>query len=70
MGQRDRLALERLLHLHGTLAERAGCWAWLDLDQHPGEHRQVTLIAILQGPDLLLQERQRGERKGAVFFSP
>lgn len=70
MCQSDSLALERLLHMHGTLAERAGFSALLDLDQYSGENRQVILIPILQGPDLLLQERQGRERECAVFFSP
>ena len=55
---------------HGALAERAGFLALLDPDPHSGENREVTLIPILQGPDLLLQERQCGEREGAVLFSP
>ncbi len=69
MGQRDRLALERLLHMHGTLAERASFLAFFDRDQHSGQNREVTLIPVLQGADLPLQERQRREREGAVFFS-
>ena len=69
MGQSERLALERLLHMHGTLTERAGFLVWLDRDPHSGENREVTLIPVLQGADLLLQERQRREREGAVFFS-
>ena len=56
--------------MHGTLAERAGFSALLDLDQYSGENRQVILIPILQGPDLLFQERQGRERECAVFFSP
>jgi len=55
--------------MHGTLAERAGLPVWLDPNLHSGENRKLTLISILQGLDLLLQERERGEREGAVFFS-
>jgi hypothetical protein len=42
----------------------------LDHDQHSRENGQVTLIPILQGPDLPLQERKGGERERAVFLSP
>jgi hypothetical protein len=56
--------------MHGALAERAGFFALLDHDQHARENGQVTLIPILQGPDLLLQERKRREGECAVFFSP
>jgi hypothetical protein len=70
MRQSDSAALKRLLHMHGTLAEGAEFFALSGLNQCPGESGQVTSIPILQGPDLLLQERECGEREFAVFFSP
>ena len=70
MGQSDRSALYRLLHMHRALAERAGFFALLDHHQHSGENGQVTLIPILQGPDVLLQEPKRREGEWAVLFNP
>jgi len=70
MRQSDCAALQRFLHMHGILAEGADFFALPGLHQCSRKSGEVTLIPILQGPDLLLQERECGEREFAVFFSP
>jgi hypothetical protein len=70
MGQCDSAALQRLLHMHRTLAEGADFVALPGLNQCSRKSGEVTSIPILQGPDLLLQVRERGEREFAVFFRP
>ena len=56
MGQRDSAALKRLLHMHRTLADRADFVALPCLHQCSRKSGEVTLIPILQAPDLLAQE--------------
>ena len=70
MRQSGSAALKRFLHMHGTLAEGAEFFVLPGLNQCSRKSGEVTLIPILHGPDLLLQERERGERDPTVFFSP
>jgi len=70
MGQSNRLALQGLLYIHGTLAERTSFSGFIGRDQHPGQNSHLSLIPVLQGPDLLLQNCERRERESAVFFTP
>lgn len=70
MGQCDSAALQRLLHMHRTQAEGADFVALPGLHQGSRKSGEVTSIPILQGPDLLLQVLERGEREFAVFFRP
>jgi hypothetical protein len=61
MGQSNRLAMEGFLYLHGTPAQRASFSGFLGRDQHPGQNSHLTLIPVLQAPDLLLQDCERRE---------
>lgn len=70
VSQSHRLAVHSLLYMHGALTERASFHRLLDCDEYPGENSQPSLIPILQGSDLLFQDRECRERENVVFFRP